>query len=200
MKASKRKKTTSPSVSDSQERQTRTTVTTDMRRRLRRVARSTSRGSLHQLADRMAECEGIYRKRCGLASCPRCSAHRSKRYRRRLEGKLRDLPNDVELLLITVTLCSDTVRGGVLHLGRSIAQLRRRAAWIPIVGGEQFIDVRASARRNMFNAHAHMICEVGDGLVVDVAALQSAWAEILESRGLFGSLHCQRVYSRWARW
>lgn len=173
-------------------------MTSAMSERLREIARTTGQNDLHRKADRMRACASGEGRRCGQASCPRCSVHRSKKYRRRLEQMFLDLPASTPLALITVTLSVPSVRGGLRILTDCIARLRRRTAWSAIVGGEQFIQIQASARPGWFNAHAHMICEIACRKKVVVPALRRAWHEIVGTYGLSGSFDFRRVYSRWS--
>jgi hypothetical protein len=135
------------------------------------------------IATQLERCvSGVDGWRCQLHSiCPRCSARRAKRDRRRLERKLRELPIGYRVVHLTITTWATELVEGRAAFVRMFRRLRARASWRPVVAGQGQIEIEPDVRGG-WNVHGHWLLAVRG--VVDVAAVRRAWVEENGARSL----------------
>lgn len=135
--------------------------------------------------------------RCGLPICPRCECRKAKRYRTRMEARLR---SPATFALVTLTLACDELKPGARMLLVLGAALRRRALWRrTVAGGELHLQVKPSeggVRR--WNLHLHAVVQLRDGARLDGRDLRVLWEKLLGRTGTRGSADVRTLTKHWA--
>lgn len=134
--------------------------------------------------------------RCGNAACPRCACQRASQYQKRLALRMHECVDagtaSHGFALLTLTLAASDPVSGYHMLQRARSDFFRgvlvRAA---IAGGESHIQIEPASggEATTWNAHLHAIVELKQRFhEVDIAALQSTWAQVLNRLSARGSL------------
>jgi hypothetical protein len=148
---------------------------------------------LSRLLWRCAETDGW---RCGSPVCPRCTCRKAKRYRERMERRLR---TPGTYALVTLTLACGELRPGARALFRFVARLRRRALWCRNVeGGELHAQVKRSGGDGQpWNVHVHALVRLRERERLDGRDLRAAWQTVLHAAGARGSAHVRTLTKHW---
>jgi hypothetical protein len=150
-----------------------------------------------RFSERMQRCAtDLAGWRCGSVLCPRCSRRTAIRHRRRVERLLTE-PN--EAALVTLTLGSTDLEGGLRTLKLAFARLRRRAFWTHrVLRGMAGIELKITRdHADLWNVHLHAVVLLFNPDTLEAPTLLGAlWNEVLEKLGAYGSADWRPVAKR----
>jgi hypothetical protein len=119
---------------------------------------------------------------CKQRSCPSCAARVWRRYAERAAALIREMQNPV---LVMITLRSSGItdlRSTITEFRGGLAALKRRTCFANVRAGVGAIETKLLRDRKGWLVHAHPVL---DADAIDVAAVTTAWGDLIGHRGTF---------------